>query len=153
MIPAELAAALLHALAATALAALAAVPLAIALARLPASGAATLATALLFAALLPLPGAGTPPADAVPLLPFVALPLGWGLRRIPAATRRIAASLGSPVFVFGRLWLLLAAPWLLAGLALGFARALAGAGLAWPAALLAAAAWPALRALAAREGS
>ena len=152
MMAGELAGASLHALAATALAAVAALPLGIALPRLPAAWAATLAMFLLAATLLPLPGRGAIGADAVTLLPCVALPLGWGLRRIPAATLRIAASLAPPQMVVWRVWLPLAGPWLLAGLALAFASALAGSGLGWPAALLLAAAWPVLRALAAQAG-
>jgi hypothetical protein len=142
-------AALLHALAATALAGVAAVPLGVALARLPAAWAATLGAGLAAVSVVPLPGGGSLAADAVPLLPLVALPLGWGLRRIPAATLRIAASLTAPALVLRRIWLPLAAPWLLAGLGLALARALAGAGLDWPSALLlAATAWLALRRLA-----
>ncbi len=148
MILAELA----GALALTGATAVVAVPLGVALARLPAAGAAALATLLLLSLLLPAHDADSPAAQAAPLLPWMALPLGWGLRRIPAATLRIAASLAGPAQVFGQVWPKLAAPWLLAALGLGFARALAGSGLAWPAALvLAATAWPSLRALAARE--
>ena len=149
MMPAE---ALRQALAATALAGVAALPVALALARLPASWAATLGALLAGLAMLSLPGGGLV-EDAVPLLPLVALPLGWGLRRVPVATLRIAASLAGPAMVLRRVWLPLAAPWLLAGLGLALARALAGAGLLWPAALLlAATAWPALRALAEPAG-
>jgi hypothetical protein len=150
LVPAELAIPLLQALGATALAAAVAVPLGVALARLPAAWTATLATLALVLPLLPLPGAVAP---AAPLVAFVALPLGWGLRRIPAATLRVAASLAGPGRVVWHVWLPLGAPWLLAGLGLGLARALAGLDLAWPAALLlAAAAWPVLRAAAARAG-
>lgn len=141
---------LLHALAATALAGLVALPLAVALARLPPGGAATLGALLLLPALLGLPGVAGLGAQAAPLLPFIALPLAWGLLRIPAGAPRIVASLAGPALVLWRVWLPLAFPWLLAGLALGFARALAGAGLVRPAALLlAVAAWPVLRALSA----
>src|SRR5208283_2580038 len=96
------AAALLHALAVTGMAAVVAAPLALALARLRASGAATLAALLLLPALLPLPGPGTLPADAAAVLPFLALPAGWGMRRTPPAVRRIAASLAGPGLVFRR---------------------------------------------------
>lgn len=153
MTPAELSAALLHALGATAVAAVVALPLGGALARLPAAAAVTLFVFVLAVAMLPLPGQGTIAGDAGPLLVFVALPLGWGLRRIPAATLRIAASLASPALVARHVWLPLAAPWLAAGLAMALARALAGAGLGWLAALaLAAAIWPLQRALAAQAG-
>jgi hypothetical protein len=148
MMVAALEPAVLHALAITGLAAAIAVPLVAALVRLPAGGAATLAALLLVAAVLPIPGTS---AEVAPLLPFVALPPAWGLRRLPAGALRIAASLAGPVRVFG-IWLRLAAPWLLTGLAWGLARALAAAGFSGPAALLlAAAAWPLLRGLAARE--
>jgi ABC-type spermidine/putrescine transport system permease subunit I len=152
MMAVALESAVLHALAITGIAAAIAVPLLLALVRLPAGGAATLAALLLLPALLPLPGLGTMPSEVAGLLPFLALPAAWGLRRIPASTLRIAASLAGPARLFARVWLRLAAPWLLTGLAWGFARALAAAGLAGPAALvLAAAAWPVLRVLAARE--
>lgn len=151
MIPAAQVAALPHALAATAVAVVAGLPLGVLLARLPPAPAATLATALAAAVLLP--GEGSIAADALPLLALVAVPPGWGLRTIPAATLRIAATLASPARVIRSVWLPLAAPWLLAGVALGFAGALARAGLVWPAGLLlAATAWPVLRALAARQG-
>lgn len=151
MMVAALEPAVLHALVITGLAAAIAVPLVLALVRLPAGGAATLAALLLLAALLPIPGLNGTPAEVAPLLPFVALPPAWGLRRMPAGALRIAASLAGPARVFG-IWLRLAAPWLLTGLAWGLARALAAAGFTGPAALLlAAAAWPLLRGLAARE--
>lgn len=147
----ELAGTLLHALAATALAGVVAVPLAVALARLAAPWAASLAALVLVLILVPLPDGGPLPARAVPLVPFVVLPLGWGLRRVPAGARRIAASLAPPASVLRHVWLPVAWPWLLAGLGLGLARALAGTWLALPAALvLAVAAWPVLRALAGR---
>lgn len=157
MTAADLAGTLLRALAATALATVVAVPLAVALARLAAPWAASLAALVLVLILLPLPDPATLPhaatllARAAPLLPFLALPLGWGLRRVPAGDLRIAASLAPPAAVLRHVWLPVALPWLLAGLGLALARALAGTWLAAPAALLlAAAAWPVLRALAAR---
>jgi hypothetical protein len=132
--PAEPWAALLHALAATGLGAVAAVPLVLALVRLPTPWAASLGGLLLLPALLPLPGPETPLAQAALLLPFLALPPGWGLRRMPAGALRIAASLAPPAMVVRRVWLAMAWPWLAAGLGLGLARALAAAGLVWPAA-------------------
>jgi hypothetical protein len=153
MMVAALEPAVLHALAITGLAAAITVPFVLVLVRLPAGGAATLAALLLVPALLAVPGLDTMPSEVAPLLPFLALPPAWGLRRMPAGTLRIAASLAGPARVFLRVRLRLAAPWLLIGLVWGFARALAAAGLVWPAALLLlAAAWPVLRGLAAREG-
>ncbi len=153
MMAAALEPAVLHALAITAVAAATAVPLLLALVWLPARAAAGLAALLLLPALVPIPSLGTMPSEVAGLLPFLALPAAWGLRRLPAGALRVAASLTGPVRVFARVWLRLAAPWLLTGLAWGFARALAATGLAWPAALLlAATAWPVLRALAARGG-
>ena len=141
-----------HVLAVTGLAAVAAVPLGVGLARLPAGWAATLALFSVLLGLLPLPGVGVLTTDTAAVLPCVALPLGWGLRCIPAATWRVAASLAAPARVAWRVWLPLALPWLLIGLALGFVRALAGAEWVWLAAL-AVIAWPMLRWLAARAAS
>jgi hypothetical protein len=153
MMAAVLEPAVLHALAITGIAAAIAALLLLALLRLPAGAAAGLAALLLLPALVPLPGLDTLASEVAGLLPFMALPAAWGLRRIPARPLRIAASLAGPGRVFARVWLRLAAPWLLTGLAWGFARALTAAGLVWPAALLlAATAWPVLRALATREG-
>ncbi len=145
--------AVLHALAITGIAAAIAVPLLLALVRLPAHAAAGLAALMLLPALAPIPGLAAMPSEVAGLLPFLALPAAWGLKRLPAGALRVVASLAGPVRGFALVWLRLAAPSLLTGLAWGFARALATAGLAWPAALLlAAAAWPVLRALAARGG-
>jgi hypothetical protein len=152
MMAATLEPAVLHALATTGIAAVFAVPLVLVLVWAPAGAAAGLAALLLLPALLPLPGPDTMSSEVAGLLPFLSLPAAWGLRRIPASALRIAASLAGPARVFARVWLRLAAPWLLTGLAWGFARALAAAGLPGPAALLLAiAAWPVLRGLAARE--
>ena len=147
--------AVLHALATTGLAAAVAVPLLLLLVALPQGWAASLAALLVLAPLLPVPdlppGLGSLPAEVTALLPFVALPPAWGLRRIPTRALRVAASLAGPARRFFRFWLKLATPWLLVGLAWGFARALAAGGLVWPAAiLLLAAARPMLRVLAAR---
>ena len=157
MISGEWLPALREAVTAAAIAAVAAVPPGVLLARLPAAAAAVLAALLCLSGWLPLPEPDrlfSPPLlAAVPLLPLVALPLGWGLRRVPPATRRIAASLAAPRQVLWRLWLPLAAPWLLAGFSLGTARALAGMGQVWPAALLLAAiVWPVLRLFPPRPG-
>ncbi len=152
------AAVVLQALTATVIAVLLAVPLGMALARLPARGAAALGALVVLAALLAAPDLGLLPdgeplvAEAAEVLPFVALPLGLGLRRIPATTLRIAASLAPPMAVIRLVWRKLALPWLIGGLAMGFGRGLLGAGLGWPAALLmAAGAWPLLLALTAPE--
>jgi len=144
--------ALLHALAVTALgAALAVVPV-LALVRLPPGAAAALALLLLPLAALPLPGLDTPPAEAASLLPLLVLPAAWGLRGLAPGASRVAASLAGPARVWLRLRLPAAAPWLLAGLALGFARALDEAGLIWSAApMVAAAAALGLWAFATRE--
>lgn len=163
MTEAEQAIGLQQALAATGAAAVLALPLGFALGRLGAAWAATLGAlllpltvlplAVLPLAVLPLTGLAALAAQAAPLVPFIALPLGWALRRMPAATLRIAASLAPPGLVFRTVWLRLAGPWLLASLGLGLVRALADAGLAAPAAvLLAVIAWPVLWALAPRDG-
>jgi ABC-type sulfate transport system permease component len=125
MIMAELWTVLPPALMATGVAALCAVPLLAALLWLPPRWSAVLAGALLLLAVLPpRPGPGLA-LRVLALLPFIVLPPAFALRRIPARALRVAATLASPASVAVRLWLPLAAPWLLAGLALAFARALA----------------------------
>jgi hypothetical protein len=153
MIAAAMEPGLLHALALAAAAGVVAIPFVLALAWLPAGGAATLAGVLVLVTLAPLPPALGPAAEVAPLLAPFALPPAWGLRRIAPTTQRIAASLAGPWMRFLRVWLPLVAPSLAVGLAWGVARALGGAGFPWPAALLgAASAWPALKALAERRG-
>jgi ABC-type molybdate transport system permease subunit len=115
---------------ATGLAALPGWLLGLALDRLSAPRAAMLAALLLLPALLPLSPPGPLPVQALALLPWLALPLGWGLRRMPAGSRLVAATLAAPAVVLYRIWLPQIWPWLLAGLGLGFARALAAA--VWP---------------------
>ncbi len=159
MTPADLiAAVMLHALAVTVTATVFAVPLGMALARLPARWSASLGSLVVLAALLASPALPMPPdagrllLEAARVLPLVALPLGWGLRRISAATLQIAASLAPPAAVIRLVGLKLAMPWLPGGLVMAFGAGLADAGLGWPAALLVAAgAWPVLVALAAPE--
>ena len=119
---------LVHALTLTGIAVLPGVLVGLALARMPGNWAVALGAALLLAAGLPLHGGLA--IEAVPVLAFIALPLGWGARQVPAQALRIAASLVSPVAVLWRVWLPPVLPWLTAGLALGFARALLGAWLA-----------------------
>jgi hypothetical protein len=118
--------------------------------RLPAAWAATVATALVVFALLPWPQAGLA-GEAARLVPCAALPAAWGLRRLPHPALRVAATLASPGRVFVSLWLPLVLPWIGAGLCFALARALADAGLPWFAVVpLALGAWPLARALAAR---
>ena len=142
---------LLDAVEATALAGVVAVVLVAVLVRLPAGAAAVLAALLVVPAVVPLPVLGQLPvgrlvANAAALLPFLALPPAWGIRRVPAEGLRIAASLAAPGIVRRRIWLRLVAPWLLSALLMGLGRALAGVGLPWAGTvLLAVGVWLILR--------